>query len=91
MRGLGSRLVKRWRFFACKVGFLLQDRTKFGTAGLFRLIEHAKAVYEQSFILSPKLKQNAGTWWWDFASKYSTETRKINAAAFELVGLGLRP
>ena len=33
----------RWRFFACKVGFLLQDRTKFGTAGLFL---HAKSVYE---------------------------------------------
>ena len=23
-----STCVKRWRFFACKVGFLLQDRTK---------------------------------------------------------------
>ena len=49
-----STCVKRWRFFACKVGFLLQDRTIFGTAGLFRLIEHAKAVYEQFFILSPR-------------------------------------
>ena len=39
-----STCVKRWRFFACKVGFLLQDRTKFGTAGLFRQKEHAKAV-----------------------------------------------
>ena len=39
-----STCVKRWRFFACKVGFLLQDRTKFGTAGLFRQTEHAKAV-----------------------------------------------
>ena len=38
-----STCVKRWRFFACKVGFLLQDRTKFGTAGLFRQTEHAKA------------------------------------------------
>ena len=37
-----STCVKRWRFFACKVGFLLQDRTKFGTAGLFRQTEHAK-------------------------------------------------
>ena len=49
-----STCVKRWRFFACKVGFLLQDRTKFGTAGLFRLTEHAKAVYELFFILSPR-------------------------------------
>ena len=40
--GRGGR--KRWRFFACKVGFLLQDRRKFGTAGLFRQTEHAKAV-----------------------------------------------
>ena len=39
-----STCVKRWRFFACKVGFLLQDRTKFGTAGLFRQTLHAKAV-----------------------------------------------
>ena len=39
-----STCVKRWRFFACKVGFLLQDRTKFGTADLFRQTEHAKAV-----------------------------------------------
>ena len=31
-----STCVKRWCFFACKAGFLLQDRTKFGTAGLFR-------------------------------------------------------
>ena len=49
-----STCVKRWRFFACKVGFLLQDRTKFGTAGLFRQTEHAKAVYELYFILSPR-------------------------------------
>ena len=49
-----STCVKRWRFFACKVGFLLQDRAKFGTAGLFRLTEHAKAVYEPFFILSPR-------------------------------------
>ena len=48
-----STCVKRWRLFACKVGFLLQDRTKFGMAGLFRLTEHAKAVYELFFILSP--------------------------------------
>ena len=39
-----STCVKRWRFFACKVAFLLQDRTKIGTAGLFRQTEHAKAV-----------------------------------------------
>ena len=39
-----STCVKRWRFFACKVGFLLQGRTKFGTDGLFRQTEHAKAV-----------------------------------------------
>ena len=38
-----STCVKRWRFFACKVGFLLQDRTKFSTGGLFRLTEHAKS------------------------------------------------
>ena len=49
-----STCVKRWRFFACKVGFLLQDRTKFGTAGLFRQTEHAEAVYEPYFILSPQ-------------------------------------
>ena len=36
-----STCVKCWRFFACKVDFLLQDRTKFGTAGLFRLTEHS--------------------------------------------------
>ena len=36
--------VKRWRFFACKVGFSLQDRTKFGTDGFFRQTKHAKAV-----------------------------------------------
>ena len=48
-----STCVKRWRFFACEVGFLLQDCTKFGTAGLFQLTEHAKAVYELFFILSP--------------------------------------
>ena len=35
-RVLRSTCVKRWRFFVCKVGFLLQDRTKFGTAGHFR-------------------------------------------------------
>ena len=39
-----STSEKRWRFFACKVGFLLPDRAKFGTAGPFRPIEHAKAV-----------------------------------------------
>ena len=39
-----STCIKRWRFFACKVGFLLQDRTKFDTAGLFRQTEYAKAV-----------------------------------------------
>ena len=51
-----STCVKRWRFSACKVGFLLQDRTKFGTTGLFRETEHAKAVipYELYFILSPR-------------------------------------
>ena len=47
-----STCVKRWRFFACKVGFLLQDRTKFVTAGLFWLTEHAKAVYELFFLYS---------------------------------------
>ena len=49
-----STCVKRWRFFACKIGFLLQDRTKFGTAGLFQQTEHAKAVYELLFTLSPR-------------------------------------
>ena len=49
-----STCVKCWRFFACKVGFLLQDRTKFGTAGLFQLTEQAKAAYELFFILSPQ-------------------------------------
>ena len=48
-----STCVKRWRFFECKVCFLLQDGTKFGTVGLFRLTEHAKAVYKLFFILSP--------------------------------------
>ena len=49
-----STCVKRWRFFACKVGFLLQDRTKFGTASHFRRTLHAKAEYELFFILSPR-------------------------------------
>ena len=49
-----SSCVKRWRSFACKVGFLLQDRTKFGTAGLFWPTEHAKAVYKLFLILSPR-------------------------------------
>ena len=44
-----STCVKRGRFFACKVGFLLQDRTKFGTPGHFRQILHAKAEYELLF------------------------------------------
>ena len=35
---------KGWRFFACKVGFLLQDRTKFGTVSHFRQTLHAKAA-----------------------------------------------
>ena len=65
-----STCVKRGRFFACKEGFLPQNCTKFGTVGLFRQTEHAKAVYELFFILSPrrpiltllrkKQKQNAG-------------------------------
>ena len=46
-----STCVKRRRFFACKVGLFLQDRTNFCTAGLLRLTEHAKAVYELFFIL----------------------------------------
>ena len=85
-----STCVKHWRFFACKVGLLLQDRTKFGTAGLFQKTEHAKAVYKLFFIPSPwrpnltLLRKKCKR---DFASKNSTETRKINAAAFELVEL----
>ena len=39
-----STCVKRWHRFACKVRFLLQDRTKFGTAGHFRQTLHAKAA-----------------------------------------------
>ena len=39
-----STCVKRWRVFACNGGFLLQDRTKFGTAGHFRQTEHAKSA-----------------------------------------------
>ena len=45
--GLGPRTttcVERWRIFARKGGFLLQYRTKFGTAGLFWQTEHAKAI-----------------------------------------------
>ena len=49
-----STCVKHWCFFACKVGFLLQDRTKFGTDSLFRQTEPAKAVRELYFILSPR-------------------------------------
>ena len=37
-----------------KVGCLLQDRTKFGLAGLFRPTEHPKPVYEMFFIVSPR-------------------------------------
>ena len=65
-----STCVKRWRFFACKVGLLLQDRTKFGTAGLFRQTEHAKAVIRTVLYTlttatnfnaaASKRKQNAG-------------------------------
>ena len=54
-----STCVKRWRFFACKVGFLLQDRTKFSTAGLFQQTEHAKAVHELFYILTTATNFNA--------------------------------
>ena len=50
-----STCVKRWHFFACKGGFLLQDRTKFGTAGLFRQTEHAFASLSVSLSLSLSL------------------------------------
>ena len=49
-----STCVKRWRFLACKVGFLQEGRTNFGTAGLLRQTKHAQAVYELFFILSPR-------------------------------------
>ena len=48
-----STCVKRWRFFGCKLGFLLQGRKKFGTAGLLGQTGPAKAAYTQFFILSP--------------------------------------
>ena len=66
-----STCVKRWRFFACKVGFLLQDCTKFGTAGLFRLTEHAKAV-----LILKTIGNRKGDCAWS-CSRWQTQPEKI--------------
>ena len=75
----------------------IQQRTKFGTAGHFRPTEHAKsAMRTVLYTLTGAIIFNAPAWKqkrnrWEFASKNSNETRKNNAAAFELVDYGLTP